>query len=58
MYELIIKTTYNTIRLIIDDYNAPEIKEILEQPYIIGVELHKIRNNTKVKKKEKSEKNV
>ena len=53
MYELIIVTTYNTIKMIIDDYNSPEIKEILEQPYVVSVEWHQIKGKTKVKKKER-----
>lgn len=52
MYELIIETIYNTIKLVIDDYNTPEVQEILEQPYIISVELHKIKNRSKVRKKD------
>lgn len=51
MYELIITTKYNTIRLVVDDYNSPEVKEILEQPYITGVEMHKLKNKTKVRSK-------
>lgn len=51
MYELIIETKYNTIRLLIDDYNSPEVQEILEQPYIISVEIHKIKKNAKKLKK-------
>lgn len=57
MYELIIVTKYNTIRMTIDDYNSPEVKEILNQPYIVSVEWHQIKGKTKVKKKER-EKNV
>lgn len=53
MYELTIITTYNTIKMIIEDYNSPEIKEILEQPYIISVEWHQIKEKAKVKKKER-----
>ena len=53
MYELIIVTTFNTIKMIIDDYNSPEIKEILEQPYVVSVEWHQIKGKTKVKKKER-----
>lgn len=51
MYELIISTKYNTIHLIVEDYNSPKVQEILEQPYITGVEIHKIRNKTKVRSK-------
>ena len=58
MYELIIITKYNTIKLVVDDYNSPEVKEILDQPYIISIELHKLKNKTKVRKKEKGDSNV
>ena len=51
MYEIIIVTKYNTIRLVADDYNSHEVKEILEQPYIVSVEMHKIKNKTKVRSK-------
>lgn len=58
MYELIIITKYNTIKLVVDDYNSPEVKEILDQPYIISIELHKLKNKTKVRKREKGDSNV
>lgn len=51
MYELIIITKYNTIKLVVDDYNSPEVKEILDQPYIISVELHKLKSKAKVRSK-------
>lgn len=50
-YELIITTKYNVITLYIDDYNSPEIKEILNQPYIVSVEMHKLKNKEKIKKR-------
>lgn len=51
MYEVIITTTYNTIKMTIEDYNSPEFKELLEQPYITGVEIHQIKGKTKVRSK-------
>ena len=54
MYELIIQTQFNTIRMTIDDYNSPEVKEILDQPYIVSVEWHQIKGKTKVRKREKN----
>lgn len=51
MYELIIVTKYNTINLVVEDYKTPEVKEILDQPYIISVEMHKIKGKTKVRSK-------
>ena len=42
MYKLTIKTKYNIITLEVEDYNTPEVQEILEQPYVIEVEIEKI----------------
>ena len=55
MYELIITTKYNQITLTTDDYNSPEIQEILSQPYIISVEMKKVEKdkpNVRVRKKD------
>ena len=54
MYELKIVTEYNTITLTTDDYNSPEIQEILSQPYIVSVEMKRIEKekpNIRVRKK-------
>ena len=54
MYELIITTKYNTITLTTDDYNSPEIQEIISQPYVISVELNKVEKdkaNVRVRRK-------
>jgi len=54
MYKLIITTKYNTITLTTDDYNSPEIQEILSQPYIVSVEMKRIEKekpNIRVRKK-------
>lgn len=53
MYRIIIKTKYNVITLEREDYNTPEMKEILEQPYIEEVRIEKIKEKTLVKKKTK-----
>lgn len=37
MYKVRIKTKYNIIELIVDDVNSPEMKELLNQPYVIEV---------------------
>jgi hypothetical protein len=39
MYELEIKTKFNTINIVVEDLESEEVKEILEQPYVI--EVHK-----------------
>ena len=51
MYELIITTKYNTIHLNERDFTKEQIKEILEQPYIISVERVKVKNKTKSRRK-------
>ena len=35
MYELEIKTKYNTINIIVEDLEDERVKEILNQPYVI-----------------------
>lgn len=35
MYELEIKTKYNTINIIVEDLEDERVKEILQQPYVI-----------------------
>lgn len=53
MYKLTIVTLYNTIELEVEDYKTPEVKEILEQPYIVSVRMTKVDNKTKVRKRTK-----
>lgn len=50
MYRITIKTKFNTIVLEREDYNTPEIQEILEQPYVEEIY---IENLNKVKKLER-----
>lgn len=35
MYELEIKTKYNTINIIVEDLEDEKVQEILRQPYVI-----------------------
>ena len=58
MYKLTIVTLYNTIEFAVDDYNSPEVKEILEQPYIVSVRMTKIKDNTKVRRLKRYEYNT
>ena len=52
MYKLTIKTKYNTIVLNVENYNIPEVQEILEQPYIEEVKIeHLEKNKTLVRRK-------
>ncbi len=53
MYELIIKTIYNTIHLTVDDYKTPEIQEILNQPYVLSVEVREVKNENKIRRRKK-----
>ena len=39
MYELEIKTKYNVIKIVVEDLESEEVKEILSQPYVL--EVHK-----------------
>lgn len=58
MYKLTIVTKYNTIELEVEDYKTPEVKEILEQPYIVSVRMTKIKDNTKVRRLKRYEHNT
>ena len=52
MYRLTIKTLYNTIVLDVENYNIPQVQEILEQPYIVEVQIENLeKSKTKVLKK-------
>ena len=54
MYRITIKTKYNTIVLDVENYNIPQVQEILEQPYIVQVEIeHLEKQKTKVLQKGK-----
>ena len=55
MYQLKIKTKFNNLELIVDDYHDEEVQDILNQPYIEDVYLCNIdedkrENYSKVKK--------
>ena len=55
MYYLKIKTKFNNLELIVDDYHDEEVQDILNQPYIEDVYLCNIdkdkrENYSKVKK--------
>lgn len=55
MYYLKIKTKFNNLELIVDNYHDEEVQEILNQPYIEDVYLcniyeDKMENYSKVKK--------
>ena len=59
MYRLTIKTKYNTIVLDVENYNIPQVQEILEQPYIVQVEIENLeRNKVRTLKKQDGATNV
>lgn len=39
MYKIKVKTTYNVIELLVKDYFAEEVQEIINQPYVEEVYL-------------------
>ena len=52
MYRITIKTKYNTIVLDVEDYNIPQVQEILEQPYIIEVKIDNLeKGKTLIRRK-------
>ena len=56
MYKLTITTKYNIIELNVEDYTTPEVQEILQQPYVVVVEMEKTdaKENQNVKPKKKT----
>ena len=55
MYRITIKTKYNTITLEREDYNTPEVQEILEQPYIEEIDIENLDKSKKLVKEKKWE---
>ena len=51
MYLVIIKTKYNVINLIVEDYNSLEVQEIFEQPYIEEIRIEHIEQDVSKKLK-------
>lgn len=47
VYELYIKTTYNEIKLLIDNIQDPIVKEILEQPWVEEYTINLVKNKPK-----------
>lgn len=44
MFEVIIKTPYNTIQFATESIDDDEVKEILDQPWVEDVEIKKVKN--------------
>lgn len=53
MYYVEIKTSYNVIKLSVDDPNDEQLLEILEQPYILEVKIEQRDDVAFVKKLKK-----
>ena len=58
MYKLTIKTKYNTIVLNVENYNIPEVQEILEQPYIEEVQIENLEKNKKLVRRKNNERDT
>lgn len=54
MYQVRIKTKYNVINLVVEDYNTPEMQEIFDQPYVEEIYIENLEkekeNNGKQRK--------
>ena len=50
MYKVKIVTLYNTIELIVDDVNSPEMKELFNQPYVTAVYIDTMEHYKKLTK--------
>lgn len=44
MYEVIIKTPYNTIQFTTDDLNDEQFKEILDQPWAEDIKIKSVQS--------------
>ena len=49
MYQITIKTKFNTIYLEVEDYNTPEVQEIFNQPYIEEIRMEQVKENKDTK---------
>ena len=56
MYEIKIKTLYNEINIEREDIFTEEVQEILSQPYILEVEIHRTGAKKLVRKREEGRK--
>ena len=58
MYQITIKTKYNTIVLEREDYNTPEMQEIFDQPYVLEIQIENLNKVKRlVREKKKDDKN-
>jgi hypothetical protein len=50
MYDIQIKTKFNVIQISVDDLEDPEVKEILEQPWVEEIKVDNVQDKPKYKK--------
>lgn len=50
MFDIQIKTKFNVIQISVDDLEDPEVKEILEQPWVEEVKVENVQDKPKYKK--------
>ena len=46
MYKVRIKTKFNTIELIVENVNSPEMEEIYKQPYVLEIYIDNMEHYT------------
>ena len=52
MYRITIKTEYNIMELVVEDYNIPSVHDLIEQPHIIEIKIENLeKNKIKILKK-------
>lgn len=49
MYKITIKTKTNTFNIEVENYNSPEVKQLLENSYIEELRIEKIKTLRRVK---------
>lgn len=52
MYKVTIQTKYNTIVLVVDDINTPEMQELYNQPYVTEVYIETMHHYTEEERNE------
>ena len=50
MFDIQIKTKFNVIQISVDDLEDPEVKEILEQPWVEEIKVENVQDKPKYKK--------
>lgn len=50
MYDIQIKTKFNVVQISVDNLEDPEVKEILEQPWVEEIKVDNVQDKPKYKK--------